>query len=175
MTVCVSGGIETQYPGEDRVRLKSPAVATYDMQPEMGAYEVTDKVVEAVWSKKYDASIVIHANCDMVGHTGVMEAATRAVEVVDECLARVVPALLAMDYQVLITAGHGNAEEMIDYETGLVKTSHTTFPVECIYVANEPVARLVDKKGKLSDLAPSLLHLMELAVPKEMTADDLFK
>jgi len=105
----------------------------------------------------------------------VMEAAVRAVEVVDECLGRIVPALLDRSYQVLVTADHGNAEEMIDPETGLVKTSHTVCPVECLYAAREPVGRLTDQRGKLSDLAPTVLQLMDLPVPPEMTAESLLR
>ena len=176
VTSFFNGKSTKPFPLEDDIEIKGRFdPATFASHPEMEAYILTDKFLTELLPQKYPLIVINYANCDMVGHTGVMEAATRAVEVVDECLSRMVPALLAMEYQVLITADHGNAEEMIDYETGLVKTSHTTFPVECIYVANEPAGKLIDKKGKLSDLAPSLLHLMELAVPKEMTADDLFK
>jgi 2,3-bisphosphoglycerate-independent phosphoglycerate mutase len=147
--------------------------ATFASHPEMEAWNLTKAFLETLLPREYPLIVINYANCDMVGHTGVMEAATRAVEVVDECLAQMVPALLKQDYQVLISADHGNAEEMIDYETGLVKTSHTTFPVECLYVANNPLGQLKETRGKLSDLAPTLLHLMGLAVPGEMTADSL--
>ena len=147
--------------------------ATFASHPEMEAYILTKEFLEKHLPQNYPFIAINYANCDMVGHTGVMEAATKAVEVVDECLAQVVPALLAKGYHVLISADHGNAEEMIDYETGLIKTSHTTFPVECIYVANEELGKLTDKRGKLSDLSPTILKLMGLSVPKEMTADSL--
>lgn len=176
VTSFFNGKSTKPFPLEDQVEIKGRFdPATFASHPEMEAYILTDKFLTELLPQKYPFIVINYANCDMVGHTGIMEAAVKAVEVVDECLARMVPALLALDYQIMITADHGNAEEMIDYETGLTKTSHTTFPVECIYVANELTAGLTDKKGKLSDLAPSLLHLMELAVPKEMTADNLFK
>ena len=118
--------------------------------------------------------VINFANCDMVGHTGVFDAAQKAVEVVDECLGRVVARLLELDFQVLITADHGNAEQMIDYESGLTKTSHTLFPVECIYVAQDSPGVRLAAGGKLSDLAVTALELLGLPVPAEMTARSLF-
>ena len=128
VTFFFNGGVEKQYPGEDRILVKSPAVATYDLQPEMSAYEVTDKMVEAVKSGKYDALILNYANCDMVGHTGVFEAAVKAVEAVDTCVGRVVEAVKEMGGCVLLTADHGNADKMVD-EDGEPFTAHTTNPV----------------------------------------------
>ncbi len=161
---------------EDQVEIKGRFdPASFASHPEMEAYILTDRFLNEFLPKAYPFVVINYANCDMVGHTGVMEAAVKAVEVVDECLSRLVPALLERDYQVLITADHGNAEEMIDRRTGLVKTSHSTFPVECIYAAKQPIAGLKGGLGKLSDLAPTLLQLMGLAVPKEMTAESLLK
>jgi len=176
VTSFFNGKSTKPFPLEDQVEIKGRFdPATFASHPEMEAYILTDKFLTELLPRAYPFIVINYANCDMVGHTGVMEAATRSVEVVDECLAQIVPALLARDYQILVTADHGNAEEMIDYETGLVKTSHTTFPVECIYVAESPSFGLREGRGKLSDLAPTLLKLMELSVPKEMTADSLLK
>jgi len=176
VTSFFNGKSTKPFPLEEQVEIKGRFdPATFASHPEMEAYILTDRFLSEFLPRDYPFIVINYANCDMVGHTGVMAAAVRAVEVVDECLARIVPALIARGYQVLVTADHGNAEQMIDYETGLVKTSHTTFPVECIYAADRPVAGLEQKRGKLSDLAPTLLKLMELAVPKEMTAENLLK
>lgn len=176
VTSFFNGKSTKPFPLEDQVEIKGRFdPATFASHPEMEAYILTEKFLTELLPRQYPFIVINYANCDMVGHTGVFPAATRAVEVVDECLAKIIPALLERDYQILITADHGNAEEMIDYETGLVKTSHTIFPVECIYVSKDQKAKLTSNKGKLSDLAPSLLHLMELGLPKEMTADNLFK
>ena len=166
VTFFFNGGVEKQYPGEDRILVKSPAVATYDLQPEMSAFEVTDKMVEAVKSGKYDALIINYANCDMVGHTGVFEAAVKAVEAVDTCVGRVVEAVKEMDGCVILIADHGNADKMVA-EDGTPFTAHTTNPVPFI-VINRPEAR-VREGGVLADVAPSLLKLMGLEQPKEMT------
>jgi len=164
------------FPLEDQVEIKGRFdPAAFASHPEMEAYILTEKFLNEYLPRDYPFIVINYANCDMVGHTGVMEAAVRAVEVVDECLGRVVPALLDRSYQVLVTADHGNAEEMIDPETGLVKTSHTTCPVECLYAAREPVGRLTDRRGKLSDLAPTVLGLMGLPMPPEMTAESLLR
>ncbi len=164
------------FPLEDQVEITGRFdPAAFASHPEMEAYILTEKFLNDYLPRDYPFIVINYANCDMVGHTGVMEAAVRAVEVVDECLGRIVPALLDRSYQVLVTADHGNAEEMIDPETGLVKTSHTTCPVECLYAAREPVGRLTDRRGKLSDLAPTVLKLMDLPVPPEMTAESLFR
>ena len=170
VTFFFNGGVEKQYPGEDRILVKSPAVATYDLQPEMSAYEVTDKMVEAVKSGKYDALIINFANCDMVGHTGVFEAAVKAVEAVDSCVGRVVDAVKEMDGCMILIADHGNADKMID-EDGTPFTAHTTNPVPFI-VINRPEVK-VRKGGVLADVAPSLLKLMGLEQPAEMTGKSI--
>ena len=176
VTSFFNGKSTKPFPLEEQVEIKGRFdPASFASHPEMEAYILTNKFLTELLPRDYPFIVINYANCDMVGHTGVMEAATKAVEVVDECLTQIVPALLARDYHILVTADHGNAEEMIDYETGLVKTSHTTFPVECIYAARTPLCGLTDRRGKLSDLAPTLLKLMELPVPKEMTADSLLK
>ncbi|MDR1487608.1 MAG: alkaline phosphatase family protein, partial [Deltaproteobacteria bacterium] len=161
---------------EDQVEIKGRFdPASFASHPEMEAYILTQTFLEKYLPEKYPFIVINYANCDMVGHTGAMEAAVKATEVVDECLSKIVPALVENDYQVLITADHGNAEEMIDSQTGLVKTSHTLFPVECIYAAKKKVASLTDAAGKLSDLAPTILQLLDLPVPAEMTAASLLK
>lgn len=167
-------------PGEDQVEIKGRFdPASFASHPEMEAYELTREFLGRHLERRYPFIALNYANCDMVGHTGVMEAAVKAVEVVDECLGLIVPALLDKGYHILVTADHGNAEQMIDYQTGLVKTSHTTFPVECVYAARAPkAARLLSQgpdglRGKLSDLAPTVMKLMELAKPEDMTARSL--
>ena len=170
VTFFFNGGVEKQYPGEDRILVKSPAVATYDLQPEMSAYEVTDKMVEAVKSGKYDALILNYANCDMVGHTGVFEAAVKAVEAVDECAGKVIDATLAAGGQVLLTADHGNADRMYDVD-GSPFTAHTTNPVPLIVVGLGKVK--LREGGRLADLAPTMLKIMGLEQPKEMTGQSI--
>jgi 2,3-bisphosphoglycerate-independent phosphoglycerate mutase len=175
VTSFFNGKSTKPFPLEDQIEIKGRFdPATFASHPEMEAEIITKIFLEKYLPQKYPLIVINYANCDMVGHTGVMEAAVKAVEVVDQCLNQIVPPMLDMGYQILISADHGNAEEMIDLQTGLVKTSHTTFPVECIYAAKEPVSRLSGKPGKLSDLAPSILRLMELPIPKEMSADNLF-
>ena len=169
VTFFFNGGVEKQYPGEDRILVKSPSVATYDLQPEMSAYEVTDKMVEAVKSGKYDALILNYANCDMVGHTGVFEAAVKAVEAVDTCVGRVVEAVKEMDGCVLLTADHGNADKMVD-EDGEPFTAHTTNPVP-FCVINHPCK--LREGGRLADIAPTMLKILGLEQPKEMTGESL--
>ena len=169
VTFFFNGGVEKQYPGEDRILVKSPAVATYDLQPEMSAYEVTDKMVEAVKSGKYDALILNYANCDMVGHTGVFEAAVKAVEAVDTCVGRVVEAVKEMGGCVLLTADHGNADKMVD-EDGEPFTAHTTNPVP-FCVINHPCK--LREGGRLADIAPTMLQVLGLEQPKEMTGESL--
>ena len=171
VTFFFNGGVEKQFEGEDRILVASPKVATYDMQPEMSAYEVTDKVVEAVKSNKYDAIILNFANCDMVGHTGVFEAAKKAVEAVDECVGKVFDAIREMGGVMLITADHGNADKMIA-EDGTPFTAHTTNPVPFV-VANFK-CELRDG-GKLCDIAPTMLKIMGLPQPKEMTGESIVK
>ena len=169
VTFFFNGGVEKQYPGEDRILVKSPSVATYDLQPEMSAYEVTDKMVEAVKSGKYDALILNYANCDMVGHTGVFEAAVKAVEAVDTCAGRVVEAVKEMGGCVLLTADHGNADKMVD-EDGEPFTAHTTNPVP-FCVINHPCK--LREGGRLADIAPTMLKILGLEQPKEMTGESL--
>ena len=169
VTFFFNGGVEKQYPGEDRILVKSPSVATYDLQPEMSAYEVTDKMVEAVKSGKYDALILNYANCDMVGHTGVFEAAVKAVEAVDTCVGRVVEAVKEMGGCVLLTADHGNADKMVD-EDGEPFTAHTTNPVP-FCVINHPCK--LREGGRLADIAPTMLKILGLEQPKEMTGESL--
>ena len=171
VTFFFNGGVEKQYPGEDRILVKSPAVATYDLQPEMSAYEVTDKMVEAVKSGKYDALILNYANCDMVGHTGVFEAAVKAVEAVDTCVGRVVEAVKEMDGCVLLTADHGNADRMVDTD-GSPFTAHTTNPVP-FCVINHPCE--LREGGRLADIAPTMLKILGLPQPAEMTGESIIK
>ncbi len=169
VTFFFNGGVEKQYPGEDRILVKSPSVATYDLQPEMSAYEVTDKMVEAVKSGKYDTLILNYANCDMVGHTGVFDAAVKAVEAVDTCLGRVVDAVKEMDGCVLLTADHGNADKMIDSD-GTPFTAHTTNPVP-FCVINHPCQ--LRSGGRLADIAPTMLKILGLPQPAEMTGESI--
>ena len=172
VTFFFNGGVENVYEGEDRQLIPSPKVATYDMQPEMSAYKVADACVDLINKDKYDCIILNFANCDMVGHTGVMSAAVSAVEAVDECLGKVVDALMAKDGQVLITADHGNADCMIDPETHKAFTAHTTNPVPLIVMGAGDVKL---NKGKLADLAPTMLDLMGLEQPEEMTGVSLIE
>ena len=170
VTFFFNGGEEKQYEGEDRILVPSPKVETYDLQPEMSAYEVTQKVVDAINSKKYDCIILNYANPDMVGHTGNLEAAVKAIETIDECVDKVVEAVKSQDGVLLITADHGNAEQMVDYKTGEPHTAHTTNPVPLILVGMEN-AKL--KTGRLADLAPTMLSIMNLEKPEEMTGESL--
>lgn len=170
VTFFFNGGEEKQYPGEDRILVPSPKVETYDMQPEMSAVEVTNKVVEAIQSDKYDCIILNYANPDMVGHTGNLEAAIKAIETIDDCVAKVVNAVEEKGGIIIMTADHGNAEQMIDYKTGEPHTAHTTNPVPLVLIGVEGVKL---KEGKLADLAPTMLELMELEKPEEMTGKSL--
>src|SRR5690554_5061307 len=171
VTFFFSGGREETYPGEDRILVPSPKVATYDLQPEMSAPEVTDKLVEAIKSRKYDLLVVNYANGDMVGHTGSFEAAKKAAECLDGCLKRVAEALEEVGGQALITADHGNIEQMLDEESGQAHTQHTTGPVPLVYLGDRQLQLKDD--GALSDIAPSLLSLMGLEQPEEMTGTSL--
>ena len=175
VTFFFNGGVEQPNKGEDRYLIPSPKVATYDLQPEMSAFEVADKACELILSKKYDVMILNFANCDMVGHTGVMEAARKAVEAVDECVERVVNAILEVGGQVLITADHGNAEQMIDEATGEPFTAHSTNPVPLVLVSKENKNAKLKEGGILADLAPTMLELMRIPQPKEMTGSSLLE
>ncbi len=170
VTFFFNGGIEEAYTGEDRILVPSPKVSTYDLQPEMSAVEVTDKVVAAIESGKYDFIILNYANGDMVGHTGVMKAAVKAVETVDACIGRFVEAAKKMGVEVCIIADHGNAERMVDHETNEPFTAHTTNPVPFICVSDR-VKTAHD--GALCDIAPTLLTLAGLDIPAEMTGKPL--
>ena len=172
VTFFFNGGEEKEYEGEDRILVPSPKVETYDLKPEMSALEVTDKVVEAINSGKYDSIILNYANPDMVGHTGSLEAAVKAVETIDGCVGKVVEAIEKQNGILIITADHGNAEQMIDYKTGEPQTAHTTNPVPLILVGLEGVKL---KEGKLADLAPTMLDIMGLEKPQEMTGESLIE
>ena len=173
VTFFFNGGKETLFPNEERILIPSPKVATYDLKPEMSAYEVTDKLVQAIKDDAFDVIIVNYANGDMVGHTGVMEAAVKAVEAVDECLGRVVNAVKEKDGVIFVTADHGNAERMLDEETKAPYTAHTNTPVKAVLVNAHGVKGL--KEGRLSDVAPTLLDIMNLPQPVEMTGKSLLE
>ena len=170
VTYFFSGGVETPYAGEDRVLVQSPKVATYDLQPEMSAFEVTDRLVAAIASGKYDAIVCNYANGDMVGHTGNFAAAVKAVETLDACIGRVVTALRAAGGELLVTADHGNAEKMLDEGTGQPHTAHTLCLVPCVYVGRP--AKMASG-GSLQDVAPTLLAMLGLPQPAEMTGHSL--
>ncbi len=171
VTFFFNGGVETVYPGEDRVLIPSPKVATYDLQPEMSAYLVTDEVIKRIDSGEYDVIILNYANCDMVGHTGVMEAAIKAVETVDECVGRVVDAMKRVGGITIITADHGNADQMYDTDGKSPFTAHTTNPVPFVIIGAD--VRL--ENGRLADITPTMLDLMGLGKPEEMTGHSLIK
>lgn len=170
VTFFFNGGVETPNEGEDRELIKSPSVATYDLKPEMSAYEVKDKAVELIASGKYDVMILNFANCDMVGHTGNMDAAIKAVDAVDDCLSQVIEAILKTGGQALVTADHGNADCMFE-EDGSPFTAHTTNPVPLIAVSDE--VKALKEGGRLCDIAPTLLEMMGLDKPVEMTGESL--
>ncbi|RGT73223.1 2,3-bisphosphoglycerate-independent phosphoglycerate mutase [Mediterraneibacter massiliensis] len=172
VTFFFNGGVEEPNEGEDRILVKSPKVATYDLKPEMSAYEVCDKLVEAIKADKYDVIIINFANPDMVGHTGVETAAIAAIEAVDKCVGRTVDAIKEVDGQLFICADHGNAEQLIDEETGEAFTAHTTNPVPFIIVNADPSYKLREG-GCLADIAPTLIEMMGLEQPKEMTGSSL--
>lgn len=172
VTFFFNGGVEEPNAGEERILVKSPKVATYDLQPEMSAPEVCDKLVEAIKSEKYDVIIINFANPDMVGHTGVEAAAIKAIEAVDECVGRAVEAIKEVDGQMFICADHGNAEQLIDYDTNEPFTAHTTNEVPFILVNADPVYGLREG-GCLADIAPTLIELMGMEQPKEMTGTSL--
>jgi 2,3-bisphosphoglycerate-independent phosphoglycerate mutase len=170
VTYFFNGGVETPYPGEERILVPSPKVATYDLKPEMSAVEVTDKLVDAIRSRRFDAIVCNYANADMVGHTGNLDAATRAIEALDSCLGRVIEAMRGIDGEVLVTADHGNAETMLDPQTGQAHTAHTTNVVPLLYVGRRAS---MAPSGALADIAPTLLRMMGLPQPPEMTGTPL--
>ena len=172
VTFFFNGGVEAPNPGEDRILVNSPKVATYDLKPEMSAYEVCDKLVEAIKSDKYDVIIINFANPDMVGHTGVESAAIKAVEAVDTCVGRAVEALKEVNGQMILCADHGNCEQLVDYTTGVPFTAHTTNPVPFILINYDP-AYTLKEGGCLADLAPTLIDMMGLEKPAEMTGHSL--
>jgi len=171
VTFFFNGGVEEPNKGEDRVLIPSPKVATYDLKPEMSAYEVTDAVLKSIEKDEYDLIILNYANPDMVGHTGVIEAAVKAIEVVDYCLGKVVNKVLDHNGTVFITADHGNAESMIDHSTGKPMTAHTTNLVPFTYVSKE--VGTLRSGGILADIAPTILTKMELDIPSEMSGKSL--
>jgi 2,3-bisphosphoglycerate-independent phosphoglycerate mutase len=172
VTFFFSGGREELFPGEERQLIASPDVATYDLQPEMSAPELTDKLVAAIHSGKYDLIVCNYANGDMVGHTGVYDAAIKAVEALDKCLGRVEQAVLEVGGQALVTADHGNCEQMLDYDSGQLHTQHTTELVPLVYIGTRQL-QLNPAGGRLADIAPTLLGMMGLPQPREMTGANL--
>ena len=172
VTFFFNGGVEEPFKGEERILINSPKVATYDLQPEMSSAELTEKLVAAITGGQYDTIICNYPNGDMVGHTGVMEAAVKAVETLDHCIDQVTKAVESVGGQLLITADHGNAEQMRDPATGQAHTAHTNLPVPLIYVGDKNVK--VANGGKLSDIAPTMLTLMGMEIPQEMTGKPLF-
>ena len=172
VTFFFNGGVEEPNNGEDRILVKSPKVATYDLKPEMSAYEVCDKLVDAIKADKYDVIVINFANPDMVGHTGVEAAVIKAIEAVDECVGKAVDAVKEVGGQMFICADHGNAEQLIDEETGEPFTAHTTNPVPFILVNADPAYKLREG-GCLADIAPTLIELMGMQQPADMTGKSL--
>jgi len=170
VTFFFNGGEEKVFAGEDRILVPSPKVETYDLQPEMSAFEVTEKLEEAILSKKYNAIICNYANGDMVGHSGNLAAAIKAIETLDTCIGRVVNAMQSIGGEVIITADHGNAETMFDVENNQPHTQHTLNKVPLIYIGRHAV---LSANGALSDLAPTLLTMMGVAQPSEMTGKNI--
>ncbi|MDI6601113.1 MAG: 2,3-bisphosphoglycerate-independent phosphoglycerate mutase [Thermoanaerobacteraceae bacterium] len=171
VTFFFSGGVEEPYKGEDRVLIPSPKVATYDLKPEMSAYEVTDEVIRRIDSGIYNLIVLNYANCDMVGHTGIFDAAEKAVETVDKCVGKVVDKVLSKGGKAIITADHGNAEKMWDEETNAPHTAHTSNPVPFIVIGEDDIELKND--GRLCDIAPTILDIMGKPIPQEMTGQDL--
>jgi len=172
VTFFFNGGVETPFEGEDRILIPSPQVKTYDLQPEMSAPELTDKLVAAIESAQYDVIICNYANPDMVGHTAKFDATVKAIEALDSCLGRVYDALMAAGGEMLITADHGNAEKLSDPETGQAHTAHTSNPVPLIYVGSPGV---LQDKGCLADIVPTMLNLLDIDQPTEMTGHNLLE
>jgi 2,3-bisphosphoglycerate-independent phosphoglycerate mutase len=171
VTFFFSGGREALYDGEERTLIASPDVDTYDKKPEMSAYEVTEKLVEAINSGRFDTIICNYANCDQVGHTGNFDASVKAVEAVDSCLKQVIDAVAAQGGEVLITADHGNVEEMFDETSNQPHTQHTTLPVPLVYAGPRKIS--LDSGGSLADIAPTILDMMGLDKPAEMSGRSL--
>ncbi|MBQ4074840.1 MAG: 2,3-bisphosphoglycerate-independent phosphoglycerate mutase [Clostridia bacterium] len=175
VTFFFNGGVEAPNEGEDRFLIDSPKIATFDMKPEMSAPEVTEKALELIESGKYDVMILNFANCDMVGHTGVMDAAVAAVKEVDQDVGRLVNAILEKGGRAFVTADHGNADQMVDPQTGEAFTAHTTFPVPFIACAPELIGKSLRQGGRLADIAPTMLHSMGIEIPGEMTGKSLIE
>ena len=174
VTFFFNGGVETPNEGEDRFLIPSPKVATYDLQPEMSAYQVKDKLIEVIKAGEHDVIIINFANPDMVGHTGVMDAVVKAIETVDECVGEVENVIKEVDGVMFLCADHGNAEELIDPKTGGAWTAHTTNPVPFILI-NGPKGAKLKENGRLCDIAPTLIELMGLKQPAEMTGHSLLE
>lgn len=173
VTFFFNGGIEPPYPSEDRILIPSPKIATYDLQPQMSAYELTDRLVYEIKSQQYDVIICNFANPDMVGHTGNFEATVKAIETIDQCLGKIIKALHDVGGEAIITADHGNAELMFNNHTNQPHTAHTSDPVPFIYLGRKAT---IDKKdGKLSDIAPTMLYLMGIPQPEEMSGKPILK
>ena len=170
VTFFFNGGEEKQFKGEERILIQSPDVETFDLKPDMSAYEVTEAVLKEIAADKFDAIILNYANCDMVGHTGIFNAAVQAVEAVDDCIGQVTEAILAKGGKVIITADHGNADKMMEVD-GSPFTAHTTNPVPAIVIGTQ--YKKLREGGVLADLAPTMLQMMELPQPKEMTGKSL--
>ena len=172
VTFFFNGGVEKEYDGEDRALIPSPKVATYDLKPEMSAYEVAEECVKRINSGVYDVIVLNFANCDMVGHTGVFDAAVAAVEAVDTCLGKVIDAVLAQGGCAVVTADHGNAEQMLD-DDGNVQTAHSTNVVPLILIGAD--GKKLKASGKLADIAPTLLELLGLEKPAAMTGGSMLE
>ncbi|MFR5897835.1 MAG: alkaline phosphatase family protein, partial [Phocaeicola massiliensis] len=172
VTFFFNGGRETPYDAEERILVPSPKVATYDLKPEMSAYEVKDKLVEAIKTQKFDFIVVNYANGDMVGHTGIYDAIEKAVKAIDECVKDTVEAAKANDYEVIIIADHGNADHALN-EDGTPNTAHSLNPVPFVYVTENKNAKV--ENGVLADVAPSILHILGMPQPADMTGRDLIK
>ena len=172
VTFFFNGGVEKSYPGEDRILIPSPKVATYDHKPEMSAYEVTRTVIEKINEEAYDVIILNYANPDMVGHTGMFDAAREAVEVVDKCAGNVIKAIREKGGTVIVTSDHGNAEQMLDYASGEPHTAHTVNPVPFILISDKNYKL---RQGKLADVAPTMLQLLNIKKPPEMTGESLIQ
>ncbi len=173
VTFFFNGGSDAVLSGEERILVDSPKVATYDLQPEMSANIVTDKLIHAIDTEKFDFIAVNYANADMVGHTGNYTAAVQAVQALDACLSILVPKALEHRYDILITADHGNSEQMVNYDTGEPFTQHTTGPVPLFYISNQK--KQLKSGGSLQDIAPSILAILGLSKPAEMTGSSLIK